>query len=123
MFRTYVATPPRVFVQVDTQSARGSPMSYHYGLEDFAARGRLRPLVAIGPADRDSGQQEDREHWKVDQSEVDGEPGADEGGDRHDRSDRQRLATQIVVRQSPVSSPQPADDQRQHADIERETDH
>src|SRR5271166_2923120 len=101
MVRTYVATPPRVFVLVETQSARCSPMSHRYRLGDFAARGRLRPLVAIGPADRDSGEQGNREHWKVDQSEVDGQPGADEGGDRHDRSDRQRLATQIVVTAAP----------------------
>src|SRR5271163_1388428 len=98
MFRTYVATPPRVFVLVDTQSARCSPMSHHYRLGDLAARGRLRPLVAIGPADRDSGEQKDKEHWKLEHSEVDGKPGADEGGERHDRSDRQRLATWIVVR-------------------------
>jgi hypothetical protein len=66
---------------------------FAYWLNDFAARGRLRPLEAIGPADRDSGEQEDREHWKRDESEVDGEPGAEKGSDRHDRSDRQRLAT------------------------------
>src|SRR6516164_8789025 len=75
------------------QSARCSPMSHRYKLGDLAARGRLRPLVAIGPADQDSGEQEDNEHWKLEKSEVDGRPDGDEGGDRHDPGDRQRLAT------------------------------
>ncbi len=81
MARTYVAIPPRVSVLVDTHSARRSAMLVGARFGDDAAR-RLCPLMAIGPADRDSGEQKGSGRREVEEPEVDGQPAAEQDGDR-----------------------------------------
>ena len=98
MVRTYVATPPRVSVLVDTHSARrrlmtgpspGTGSRARRGLEDVVRRMRadVRASLRLLPTDRRAGEEHHDDVGEVEEPQVDGQAG-DRLGDQQSRAVR-----------------------------------
>ena len=76
--------PPLVCVLVDTHSAVDSAMVRQHSFMRFARARSLESSVAVGATDCDTCQQKHHNDRVVEESEVYGESGSDQDGERHD---------------------------------------